>query len=499
MKWITYLFVLSCLLHGVASGQAYRVTDIRGAESLDPPVLDIQATTARIIHNTNFRFYSFPVNGPATPIPIANTMNPRSIGNGPLNTVMRGNGNQIFISYIIFEPISGNEGYRVEYVMSGDGGATWSYYDILDKITRGYTGLNMYPDNVLLELSELGDMYTLWRNQQSPDSNRISLARTANGGTTFGPKAYVPLGDTVHPAQGLSLKPLNIMGSDNLLMSYSTDTSLYLIRSRDGGATFETPTKILTVGTGGRISNTKLLGLHDGTMYLSYGYWKPHMGMPPVLDMGTILLRSIDLGMTWITLDTIDSRESPLFNLLLTTTGTLVIVGTTGSNVWLLSSKDGVHWSDSTRVNPTAGTATGIWNFGISACLVNNDTVAIAWIDTSTGHDEIYYRTMSIPTAPTVGVDPQSPQVPSQIALFQNYPNPFNPETRITYHLPTAGWLRLSVHDLLGREVAVLVNERKEAGSYTVPWNAATLANGVYFYTLQAGQFRESRRMILLK
>jgi len=88
---------------------------------------------------------------------------------------------------------------------------------------------------------------------------------------------------------------------------------------------------------------------------------------------------------------------------------------------------------------------------------------------------------------------------PEEFRLAQNYPNPFNPATNISYTLPSAQTVTLKVYDLLGREVATLVNGRQSAGNYVVQFNASSLASGVYFYRLQAGSFAETRKMMLLK
>jgi len=88
---------------------------------------------------------------------------------------------------------------------------------------------------------------------------------------------------------------------------------------------------------------------------------------------------------------------------------------------------------------------------------------------------------------------------PSRFNLFDNFPNPFNPSTTIRYELPKFSMVRLSVYDILGREVSVLVNERKNAGSYEVKFDAAGLSSGVYFYRIQAGEFTQTKRLLLLK
>ena len=83
--------------------------------------------------------------------------------------------------------------------------------------------------------------------------------------------------------------------------------------------------------------------------------------------------------------------------------------------------------------------------------------------------------------------------------LSQNYPNPFNPATRIKYSIPSAGFITLKVYDNLGKEAAVLVNEEKAAGEYTVKFDANELSSGVYFYRLQAGNYSSTKKLIFIK
>jgi hypothetical protein len=90
-------------------------------------------------------------------------------------------------------------------------------------------------------------------------------------------------------------------------------------------------------------------------------------------------------------------------------------------------------------------------------------------------------------------------EVPVEFALDQNHPNPFNPVTRISFRVPAAGRVRLEVFDLLGRRVAVLVDEERAAGAYAVEMNAARLSSGTYVYRLTAGGASASGKMMLLK
>jgi hypothetical protein len=89
--------------------------------------------------------------------------------------------------------------------------------------------------------------------------------------------------------------------------------------------------------------------------------------------------------------------------------------------------------------------------------------------------------------------------LPRDYALFQNYPNPFNPVTQIRYALPEAGRVRLTIYNTLGQQVARLVDLRQEAGTYSVTWDARDFASGVYYYRLEAGSFREVRKLVLMK
>jgi hypothetical protein len=89
--------------------------------------------------------------------------------------------------------------------------------------------------------------------------------------------------------------------------------------------------------------------------------------------------------------------------------------------------------------------------------------------------------------------------LPKTFVLEQNYPNPFNPTTVISYQLPVASEVSLKLFDVLGKEVATLVNERQEAGAYNYTLNASNLSSGVYFYRLQAGNFVQTKKMMLIK
>ena len=89
--------------------------------------------------------------------------------------------------------------------------------------------------------------------------------------------------------------------------------------------------------------------------------------------------------------------------------------------------------------------------------------------------------------------------LPNEFVLAQNYPNPFNPSTSITYQIAVNNLVNLKIYNVLGNEIATLVNEVQPAGKYEITFNASSLSSGTYFYKLQAGNIIETKKMILLK
>ena len=90
-------------------------------------------------------------------------------------------------------------------------------------------------------------------------------------------------------------------------------------------------------------------------------------------------------------------------------------------------------------------------------------------------------------------------QIPNKFSLNQNYPNPFNPTTKISYSIPKDGFVKITLYDVLGKEITKLVSENKKAGLYNVDFDGSKLASGVYFYKLESGSFSDIKRMMLIK
>ncbi|MFN3695315.1 MAG: T9SS type A sorting domain-containing protein [Ignavibacterium sp.] len=147
-----------------------------------------------------------------------------------------------------------------------------------------------------------------------------------------------------------------------------------------------------------------------------------------------------------------------------------------------LSTDNGLSWN---AVN------TGLSDIDVLSLTVKDDTLFAGTFSSG-----VWKRSLSeiITSADDLIIN-----LPAYFSLAQNYPNPFNPNTKISWQSPVGSHQTLKVYDVLGNEVATLVNEERPAGSYEVDFNAAGLSSGIYFYRLQAGSFVETKKMILLR
>jgi len=138
----------------------------------------------------------------------------------------------------------------------------------------------------------------------------------------------------------------------------------------------------------------------------------------------------------------------------------------------------------------------------------NSHLLSVHFIDYDNGWVAGYNGTVLHTTNGGItSIDDNNQMNPIEFILSQNYPNPFNPVTKIKYSIPSATLrqaqsdikITLKVYDVLGKEIATLVNEAKPAGTYEVEFDASDLTSGIYFYQLKAGDFVETKKMVLLR
>jgi len=174
-------------------------------------------------------------------------------------------------------------------------------------------------------------------------------------------------------------------------------------------------------------------------------------------------------------------------------------VGSSGDNFI------GTVLNDSAATPIASGTAPFTGNFRPSNPLsaFNGSAVNGTWTlsinDNATGDTGLLKAWCLQLTYQTVTGGIQTVEIPNYYSLAQNYPNPFNPSTQIKYSVPKAVNVSIKVFDVLGKEVATLVNETKQPGFYTVDFNASGFASGIYFYRIDAGEFSAIKKMVLIK
>lgn len=123
------------------------------------------------------------------------------------------------------------------------------------------------------------------------------------------------------------------------------------------------------------------------------------------------------------------------------------------------------------------------------------DDAGALWVGLDGANRRLYYDRYDAVT----GISNNGAEIPEKYSISQNYPNPFNPTTKINFSIPKNDLVVLKVYNALGAEVATLVNRNMNAGSYTVDFDASLLSSGVYFYTIQAGSFSTTKKMMLIK
>jgi beta-1,2-mannobiose phosphorylase / 1,2-beta-oligomannan phosphorylase len=167
----------------------------------------------------------------------------------------------------------------------------------------------------------------------------------------------------------------------------------------------------------------------------------------------------------------------------------------------LAVSSDGITNWTKYAANPVLVPSSNEIRTWVETVLLVGDTIHMWYDGWKKPPFEMNHWTISYATSPLapVGIIDKNPVEPQCFILDQNYPNPFNPMTTILYQIPKKNHVILKVFDVMGREVATLVNEQKPAGAYTIQFDGSGLTSGVYFYRLKTDSFIDTKKLILLK
>jgi photosystem II stability/assembly factor-like uncharacterized protein len=193
--------------------------------------------------------------------------------------------------------------------------------------------------------------------------------------------------------------------------------------------------------------------------------------------LGNVIIKSTNSGFVW-TGQTAPTTEQ-LFGVSFPALDTGTAVG--GNGTIIHTSNSGTSW-----VIQTSGT-----NQILNAVSFANTNLGIA-----AGNSGTILRTTN---GGLSGIHVISNNVPKSLSLSQNYPNPFNPNTKIKFDIAKQDNVKLSLYNVLGKEVAVLIDNQMNPGTYEIDWNAVNISSGVYFYKMTAGNFTEIHRMVLMK
>jgi hypothetical protein len=407
---------------------------------------------------------------------------------------------------------------------STDSGITWSNQKTIsnDDLERATMTSDVHPNSFYF-----GRSYAAWVKFAPPFPLQFSF--TSDGGVTWSTPAQInnPIqrsagGDITMGPEG----KVYVCWAGVTAISPFTEDFVGVASSTNGGSNWQVTENAFDMnGINGVLSekgNIRVNGLPNMVVDTTGG---PRNGWiyivttqknlaPAGSDPDVILNCSTDNGLTWsagirVNQDPVNNGKIQYFPALhVDKQGGLNIIfyddrNTTSDSacVFLARSEDGGNnWREfeisdkNFKPLPIGGLGQGYQGDNI-AITSSNDKLWPVWMDNRTG----IYQIWTVPIEISAVDVEQTPEIISEFRLEQNYPNPFNPSTNIKFRISEFGFVSLKLYDVLGEEVASLINEEKQAGSYEVEFNAHNLASGIYFYQLRAGSFIDTKRMVLLR
>ena len=434
------------------------------------------------------------------------------------------NGNLYFGHLSGEPPLSGRWGDRIVIQKSTDGGLTWS--------DGTYTGLNRpkFEDKDWLSVdlvssSYKNNIYAAWTEFDklfTPDTaykSRIMFSRSTDSGETWSEAMEISdVEGNCMDDDSTTEGAVPAIGPDGeIYIAWAGPEGIVLDRSFDGGITFGDDI-FVTEQVGGWGWGYDIEGIYGnglpqtvcdtshspyrGTLYVVWadqrnGYLNPDI----------FLIKSTDKGITWSETKIVndDNSSRPQFfpwMCIDPVTGIMYIVYYDRRNtisamteVYLARSTDGGESFDNYLISESAFEAQYAEFIGdYTNMAVYNGKIYPVWTRSDQFERSIM---MALVDESALGVEDN--EVVSDFRLYQNYPNPFNPSTKIKYQIADYGFVSLKVYDILGREVAILVNGTQNPGSYEIRFDGSKLSSGTYFCRIKTGNNTETKKMLLLK
>lgn len=219
-------------------------------------------------------------------------------------------------------------------------------------------------------------------------------------------------------------------------------------------------------------------------------------GVSTAFDYATVKYNS-SLAQQWVKRTTNTGNDFPSSITVENVSGNVYVTGSslgsgTGMDYLTVSYRGNGDFGWEQRENGSANSN----DYASGIAVQDTDRIYVTGTARFSVSNSVYY---TLRYSKVSAVNPISNIVPSTYDLAQNYPNPFNPSTSIRFDIPKSSLVKISVFDITGKEADVLLNEYVNLGQYEITWNAYGFSSGIYFYTISAGDFRETKKMILVK
>ncbi|MBN8583823.1 MAG: T9SS type A sorting domain-containing protein [Ignavibacteria bacterium] len=369
---------------------------------------------------------------------------------------------------------------EIYYKRSTDNGVTW---ESEVRLTNS-SGVSQDP----IIKAEGSSVNVIWRDTRS-GTYEMFYKRSIDGGITWSSDTML----TAHSTGLASLNSLAVYGS-NLHIAWSDtrhndDYEIFYKRSTNGGLSWGADTRLTNEL---RISESPSIKCNSSDVHITWVDLRDSN-----INAEVYYKRSTDNGNSW-------SPDTRLTVYAYAGNPSILLSGTIVHVIWgVLPSGSEIHYKRSTNSGNSWETSTQVSSSFSGAyypnIAVTGSKAHIIWHDVRNGstNSELYYDFN--PTGNTIGVTNISTEIPAEYSLSQNYPNPFNPMTKFKFQMPISGFVKLTVFDMLGKEIETLVNENMKPGTYEVDFDGSKNSSGVYFYKLITGDFFETKKMILIK
>jgi hypothetical protein len=366
--------------------------------------------------------------------------------------------------------------YEIYYKSSADGGISWG----TDTRLTNNSAYSWYP-TVAVSGS---DVHVVWWDERD-ENDEIYYKRSTDAGVSWGADTRLTnnIGGSYSPSVAVSGSVVHVVWWDDR----DGNDEIYYKRSTDAGVSWGADTRLT--------NNTAISQFHSVAVSGSVVHvvWQDNRDG----NHEIYYKRSTDAGISWGADTRLTNNTAASLSPSVAVSGSVVHIvwdddRDGNDEIYYKRSIDGgVSWGADTRLTINSALSSS------PSVAVSGSAVHVVWQDERDGNLEIYYKRN--PTGNTIGIKNITSEIPSSYSLQQNYPNPFNPITNVKFQISNSGNVKIIVFDLLGKEVATLVNESLKPGTYEVTFDGTNFPSGIYFYRLQTGDFSETKRMTLIK